>query len=339
MDGTVDVAYSFDDNYAKYAGVSILSLLVNNIDIESINIYIIGDGLSEGNIKNIKKIADDYSRKIEFIDIDMILPIMNVIPSFGKSAYGRLYLASFLNIEKILYFDSDTIVLGSIKGLLNLSMTRMLVAGVQDTVNPFYLRQIGLRNADQYINSGGVLILNLALWREMGVEKKCTDFIEKHDGNPPHNDQGTINNICKGFVKILHPKYNLMNPMFMYSTKQALELFKMDLYYSQERINEALERPVVVHFTSEFFNRPWFKSCTHPMKEKYLEYLHLSPWTSELSEKGLSRNCRIQNWIYSNLPFFVYKMMIRYIELKHLMIDLVEPKFMEASGKSKTLDS
>lgn len=321
MEEIINVAYSFDNNYAKYAGVSMLSLLDNNKKIEQLDIYIIGDELSADNIDKLSRIAVNFNRKITFIDINNILPKLGTIPSFGKSAYGRLFLSSYVNIDKILYFDSDTIVSGSIKELLNLNLDNYLVAGVQDTVNPYYLFQIGLNNSDQYINSGGVLILNLKLWKKMGIEQKCIEFIKKFNGNPPHNDQGTINNTCKGFIKIIHPKYNLMNPMFMFSSKQVYSLFKMKNYYSQEQLDEATRDPVVVHFTSEFFNRPWFKNCTHPMKEIYIDYLNRSPWSSELSEYRLSKNCRIQNWVYYNCPFFIYKLMIRFIELRHLITE------------------
>ncbi len=146
MDKVANIAYSFDDNYAKYAGVSLLSLLENNQNIEKIAVYIIGENLSLESVKKLQNIANDFKREITFIDIIDILPDLGAIPSFGKSAYGRLFLSSYLNIDKILYFDSDTIVTGSIKDLLNINMDTTLVAGVQDTVNPYYLSQIGLKH-------------------------------------------------------------------------------------------------------------------------------------------------------------------------------------------------
>ncbi|MCY2687793.1 glycosyltransferase family 8 protein [Salinimicrobium sp. TH3] len=316
----VNIAYSFDDNYAKYAGISLFSLLVNNQKIERLKIFIIGENISLENIEKLKEVAIKFNREITFIDIFDIIPKMDVIPSFGISAYGRLFLSNYLDIDKVYYFDSDTIINDSIHEIINIDLGEALVAGIQDSVNPYYLHEIGLETSEKYINSGGVLILNLALWRKMGIEQKCLDFLKKFNGNPPHNDQGTINNICKGYIKILHPKFNLMNPMLLFNAKQIKDLFKIQEYYSQIQLKEAVNNPVVIHFTTEFFDRPWFHNCTHPLKNIFLGYMKSSPWNLKLEKNKLSKNCRIQNWIYDNCPLKIYKLMIRYIEIKHRFI-------------------
>ena len=87
---------------------------------------------------------------------------------------------------------------------------------------------------------------------------------------------------------------------------------------TKDELEEAIKNPFVIHYTDEFFNRPWFKNCTHPLRHLYIKYLSLTPWKGcELQHKELTRNCKIQNWVYSNCPFFVYKLMIRFIEFKH----------------------
>lgn len=320
MKDIAHVVYSFDNSYSEYAGISMFSLLSNNVEIKQINIYIIGESLSITNMENIRNIAISFGREVLFLDIDDVLPVMDFMPSFGKSAYGRLFLSNFIEADKVFYFDSDTIVNGSISELLELKMDDYLVAGVQDTVNPHYLFNIGLDVRHEYINSGGVIVLNLKLWKALGIESKCKKFINDHYGKPPHNDQGTLNRICKGKIKIIDPRYNVMNPMFMFSSARLKDLFKMKSYYSQKRLDEAISNPVVIHYTVEFFNRPWFKSCTHPLKSEYLKYKSLSPWRNELREGELSKNCKIQNWVYYNCPGFIYKLMIRYIEFKHRLL-------------------
>ena len=144
----------------------------------------------------------------------------------------------------------------------------------------------------------------------MGIVKKCIDFIYKFNGNPPHNDQGTINAVCAGYIEILPACYNVMPPMFNFTAKQIQNLFKMKMYYTQSELDEAISNPIVVHYTDEFFNRPWFSNCTHPLKQLYLDFKNKSPWkVVPLKYKELSKNCKIQNW--------VYKLMIRFIEYKH----------------------
>ena len=62
------VLYEFSDLYAPYAGVSILSLLENNMDIDTIEIYVLDDGIGKVNKEKIRIIIEEYNRKIIFIE-------------------------------------------------------------------------------------------------------------------------------------------------------------------------------------------------------------------------------------------------------------------------------
>lgn len=314
----LNVAYSFDDGYAQHAGISILSLLENNQEIEHIVFYIITNALSNENRNHIENIIKQYHRELHYIDLDELTSSLKISTNFNRSAYGRIFLADVVQDDYILYVDSDTIINSSLKNLFDIDMSNKLVAGVQDTVNSYYVINIGLNNNHRYINDGGIIVLNLDLWRKMGIVKKCIDFIYKFNGNPPHNDQGTINHVCAGYIEILPASYNVMPPMFNFTSKQILSLFKMKQYYTQSELDKAISTPIVIHYTDEFFNRPWFSNCTHPLKNLYLSYKAKSPWKDvPLKYKELSKNCKIQNWVYANCPFWVYKLMIRFIEYKH----------------------
>lgn len=315
---TLNVAYSFDDRYAQHAAVSILSLLENNKGFGHIIIHIITNSLDKKNTLRIEEIASRYNREIRYHELDVITQRMEIRTSFNRSSYGRIFLDSLTDIDKMVYVDSDTVINGSLEELVTLDMNNTLVAGVQDTVNPYYVLNIGLDNSHRYINAGGIIVLNLKLWREMGVTNKCIDFINSFNGNPPHNDQGTINAVCAGHIKILPANYNVMPPLFKFTSKQIISLFKMKQYYPQNEMENAVNYPIVIHYTDEFFNRPWFKNCTHPLKGLYQHYLSMTPWKDcEPQFKKLTRNCKIQNWVNKNCPFFIYKLMIRVIEFKH----------------------
>ena len=317
----LNIAYSFDDGYAQHAAVSMLSLFENNKDIDEIIVYVITNSLSEDNVLKIEQIAKQYERTIRYIDLHKLTERLKIETNFNRSAYGRIFLDTLTDVDRIVYVDSDTVINGSLKELMELDLKDTLVAGVQDTVNPYYILNIGLDYNSRYINDGGVIVINLELWREKNITEKCIDFVYKFNGCPPHNDQGTINAVCNGFIKILPANYNVMPPMFCFTQKQLCSLFKMREYYTQQEIDEAVKKPIVIHYTDEFFNRPWFSNCTHPLKELYLEYLSKTQWRGcALPFKNITRNCKIQNWVYKNCPFFIYKLMIRFIEFKHTII-------------------
>lgn len=314
----LNCAYSFTDNYSQHAGLSMLSLFENNQDADEINVYIIDSNIGTENKSKLENLAAKYKRRIIYLDLTKLSAKMDIDTTFNRSAYGRIFLPQLKEVDLMLYFDSDTIVAGNLSKLLDLDMSDTLVAGVQDTVNSYFVHKTGLKNSDRYINSGGVLVLNLKLWRELGIENRCIDYIKSENGNPPFDDQGTINNVCKDKIKILPPEYNVMNPMFMFPVKKIKSLFKMETYYTQEEIDNAIAHPKVIHYTGELYNRPWFKNCTHPLKQVYQNYLSRSPWKDNEPEyKEMTKNCRIQKRVYENAPFWVYKAMIRFIEYRH----------------------
>lgn len=314
----LNCAYSFMDNYAQHAGLSILSLFDNNKEADEINVYILDNQISEINRNRLESLASEYGRKVIFVSLEKISEKMDVNTHFCRSTYGKLFLAQIKDVDLMLTFDCDTIVTGSLLPLLDIDMTDTLFAGVQDTVNPYFVHRIGLTDNDRYLNCGGVILLNLKLWRAMGTEQQCIDYVMEFDGNPPFVDQGTINHVCKDKKKVLPPEYNLINPMFMFSVDKIKRLFKMKTYYTQEEIERAKVAPKVIHYTGELYNRPWFSNCDHPLKHIYLDYLEKSPWKdNQPTYKQMSMNCRIQKWIYNNCPFFVYELMVRFIYIRH----------------------
>lgn len=318
------VVYSFDDNYALQAGVSILSLLEHHKELEELVIYVINDHISEINKRKINDMAAGYGRAVEYFDLELLTQDLKYTTDFSRSAYARLFLADVLAFDSVIYIDSDTIINGSLQELQTWDMTGILVAGVADTVNPYYKLLIGLSYEDKYICSGGVILLNLKLWRERNITQKCIDFIGRYNGNPPHNDQGAINYVCRGHIGILPARYNVMSPMFAFPVRRLKRIFLLKEYYSQEEITAAIYAPTVIHYTDEFYNRPWFSNCTHPLKQIWRDYFSRSTWTErELPVKKISKNCRIQNFIYRYFPFYIYLLMVRFIELQHKLYSLI----------------
>ena len=63
----MNILYQFDEAYSPYAGVSLTSLFLNHTDSPEINIYVLGESLSECSISRFKLLAKQYGRKITFL--------------------------------------------------------------------------------------------------------------------------------------------------------------------------------------------------------------------------------------------------------------------------------
>ena len=303
------VAYSTDDNYAQHVGVSMFSLFENNKEFEEITVYIIENSISINNKEKLQSVCKRYGRQIVFVDFSKFSNSLklNIGNSISISSYARLFLASMLpeEVGKAIYLDCDSIVYSSIKGLWDTDITDYYIAGVSDTVSDETKFQVGVDIEYPYINAGMILI-NIKKWRDENIEGKLIEFIESHNGRVFHHDQGTINGVLHKRCFIVHPKYNVMTIFFTMSREQIINYYGLKSYYSETELKEAIEKPVFVHYTPAFVNRPWVKGCKHPLTSEYIKYLKMTPWMDmgPIDDTRRFRE-RLISFLYNYTPFRV----------------------------------
>lgn len=303
----MNVVYSSDDNYSQHVGVSMLSLFENNKEFEKITVYVIDNLISDSNKKKLEQICRRYCRSLKFIkfDEDSYRQKMKTDTSFSLSAYARLFLSSMLQeeIKKIIYLDCDSVVNSSLDELWSVDISGCLVAGVLDTVSMTTKTRVNMDVENPYINSG-MLVINLEKWREVDIERRFLDFIAEHNGHVFHHDQGVINGVLHDDLYILHPKFNAMTVFFTMRFDELLQYYGLSDYYSREELTEATQKPVFIHFTPAFVNRPWIQGCKHPLMKIYRDYREMSPWKGTELEKDNRRAIeKGVAFLYNHLPF------------------------------------
>lgn len=311
----LNVMYSTDENYAQHAIASIISLLERNTDFNDIYIYLVENKLCEETKNYIKNIVNEFRRKVIFISIEEVCRNFKKNDDFPISAYARLFISHIDNIDKILYLDCDTIINGTLLDLWNVDIEDYLVAGVQDNPAMYMSAIVGMGRQDRYINSG-VLLINLKKWRNDNIEQIFIDFINKYNGSVPHHDQGVINGVCKGKILVLNPKYNMMPEMIYFGKEKIMKLYNIKNYYEEKEIFYAIENPVIIHYISKFYNRPWNETCTHPHKRLYKDYLEKYNWNYTITKQELDKGTLIRRYIFNKYPFSIYKTFEKILNIK-----------------------
>lgn len=306
---TMNVLYSSDNNYAQHMGVSIWSLLENNSEFNTINIYIIENEISIQNKNRLNQIEKEFvNAKIHYIPFSQYNHLLNLnMPWYiSISAYARLFVDSALpnTVHRVLYLDCDTLVCGSLYELWNYDLHKNIVGAVQDTVGDNSKRQLGLNVTQKYFNSG-MLLLDLDMWRQLKMEQKCINFINQYQGNVHHHDQGVLNSLLYDKVEIVPMKFNVITIHYFFNIKKIRKFYKEHAeFYTDKEIDEAKNKPVILHFTPSLTSRPWVKGCKHPLRNKYWDNLEKTPW------KGARIQCdttkwyiRLVEWRYRCIPF------------------------------------
>lgn len=284
------VIYHSSDAFAKVTGVSMLSLFENNQSLEEIEVLYIHKGLTEQNREKLKMIANQYGRKITFLDMPDWKQLKNLNLRSSKSAwlgygYNRLFLTDIVpeHIDRVIYLDSDTLIEDSLEELWNINFEDCYLAGVDDCLSSSYRNLVDLRAEGVYCNSG-VLLINLKKWREENMGTKFAEILRQNNGYFLFNEQSVLNSVFEEKIKILPQQYNVNSLIYLFSYDELMKLRRpYHFSYTPEECETAREHPIITHFTGNFYvlRRPWIENSDHPHKDAFLKYYRLTPWSDE----------------------------------------------------------
>lgn len=281
----MNVFYFTSDAFAGVAATSMLSLMENNRNADSITFYVIDDGISTEKKDMLTRMVMGYGREVQFIHAPDPSELFD-FPFESRYQMGHSYVRMAIgtllpaHVDKVLALDSDTLITGDISELWEMNMGDHILGGVVDCMNlKAYRKQFGLTGDEFYCNAG-VFMVNLKKWREQKIEDEIKQVIAKKNGNVFFFEQTLMNYSCRGRILKLHPKYNTYTLFYAFQFKNLLTWRKPTIFYSQKEADEARQAPAIIHFTRNFYmqSRPWVKGCDHPLTQEYLRYKQLTPW-------------------------------------------------------------
>lgn len=292
----MNVVYHSSDQFAPVLGVSIASLLENNRSADSIDIYVIEHAISPENKARLTNLAKGFQRTLHFIpmhDINKVenLNLKRINNNWIFDSFCRLFLDHLLppNIDRVLYLDSDVLVVGDLLELWNHDMNGKCISAVKDCIGKKYFDLFELSSDDAYCNSG-VILIDLNLWRQKLYDKKITDYVQAQNGYVFFMEQTVMNVVFKGDIEVLPPRYNVTTQIMTMDYSELNTLRRPTNWYSQEEIAESLKNPAIIHMTSFWLvkSRAWYNKSDHPAHDEYLKYMKLTEWKDEkiLDEAG-----------------------------------------------------
>ena len=248
-----------DENYAYVSLVSMFSLLYNNDKNNTFVILHISctPNFNKLYAKIFTSLVKNFPKNVEIILYNMgNLMINRDNPRFSQSTYYKLLPSVFIDSDRILYLDCDTIILSDLNEMYNLNFNDNYILGALDYLvnNVDYL---GIKS-NIYINSG-VILLNLKKIRE---DKKVNEFLNLTDSDTflKNNEQTVVNYVLYPKIGILPSKYVIFN----FEDKLDIILYNNYLRtkLSIEELEEALRNPRIVHMVI-CSPKPWFVKTTY----------------------------------------------------------------------------
>ncbi|MDR1952458.1 MAG: glycosyltransferase family 8 protein [Elusimicrobiota bacterium] len=250
----INVAFGFNDAYAKFCGVTVASILANHkilSPVDKLNFFFLGNISKENKEKmfELKKIQDC---QMSFINMDDNLFKDLPMGTWDYSTCYRLLIPEVLPAgeKKVIYLDCDIILNRDIKEFWDINIDGYYLSALYGKLSPY-------DDNEMYFNAG-VMLLNLQTLRDFNYKDKWRDFA-KHNVNPDRfmfPDQDILNGIIKDKILPLDSKFNMLMSHFSDFKGQ-------------------IEDIVVIHLGGF---KPWQPTCKHPLKEMYFIYAAMVPW-------------------------------------------------------------
>ena len=132
----IPVFFAVDDGYCPFLAVAIQSLIDNSSGENTYSVKILNTDISDENKRRIAGYGRD-NVDIEFVDLNYyIKKIKDKLYTrdyYSKTTYFRLFIPNlYPQYDKILYLDSDVVILDDIANLYNMDLGDDLVAAAPD---------------------------------------------------------------------------------------------------------------------------------------------------------------------------------------------------------------
>ena len=277
----MDIVICINKQYLMPAGVMLCSLFENNKE-EKINIHIL---LGEGGdqcLKPLQEMTERYHQTIQFYDMkdvqteDFPVGLYFQEPFITKEAYFRLFVMDVLpqTLEKVLYFDVDMVICGSIRELWDTDISDVAVGAVPDCFHQdiHETNRIGYEVGLGIFNSG-VLLINLNYWRKHNVMKEFVAYAREAKDHLKYHDQDVLNYVFRHCKKELPIRFNLQTIHMYY------DCFRYLHFRLIKEVEEAFRHPVIIHYTGP--EKPWYRNAYHPLKSYFEKYRQLTPWKND----------------------------------------------------------
>ncbi len=283
----MDVVFASNDNYARHLAVAMYSLMDHNQVAERIRIFILSVDISRENQEKLSAVVRRFTREIIFIPMGNLkekFPYDIETGGFDISTMSRLFIGTMLpeDVERVLYLDCDTVVLGSLKKLWNLDLHGKIMGAVlEPTIYNSLKPALGLRENDPYFNAG-VLLIDLKNWRKKHIEAQILSFYQKLGGQTFGCDQDLLNGTLKGKIRVLSPRYNFFTNYRYFRYNALAKHSPSYAVVPKKAFIQAKKHPLILHFAGD--ERPWKAGNLNHYRKAYEQYLAMTPWQGTKKE-------------------------------------------------------
>jgi lipopolysaccharide biosynthesis glycosyltransferase len=292
-----------DENYVCGAAAAVRSAIASLEPQRPLTVYVLDGGIAERSKAGFLRSWN--SRPLDVKWLQPNLAAFRDLPAAegaSPAVYLRLLMAELLpdHVNKAIYLDADTIVVRDLTGLWSVPLEGTYCAAVQDSLVPVMdpaeafdhplhcmtladthqcpipnYRDLGLRPADAYFNSG-VMLVDVARWRAEQVARRAMECLRANASHARFWDQYALNVLFAGQWKMLDPRWNQNSHVFQLPSWELS-------HYSESELARVKRDPWIVHFN--YRPKPWDVDCDHPFRTLFCKHLEGTLWDGDAAAR------------------------------------------------------
>jgi lipopolysaccharide biosynthesis glycosyltransferase len=267
---TVDIALGFDRTYAPHGAATIRSV-VRHSPGAGLRFIILHAGIDAETRARVEAVAPDAAFFWAETRLEDLPEFTSHLKYLNAATLLRLGLERLApaDCRRVVYLDSDTIVLDDVRELWNADLKGAPIGAVPDLYidGKQFAETWSLPGADQaaYFNSG-VLLIDLDRIRSEGLFEATAEFIARNGAKLPYGDQDALNAVFWRRWQPLDAAWNVQRPMTGPEMAAA---------------GWGRAGPSIIHYITK--DKPWTRNVWHHWAWLYWDNLRQTSFAREVS--------------------------------------------------------
>lgn len=290
----IPIFFAIDDGYIPFLAVAIKSLIENASKEYEYIIKVLHTNVKEKNVRKIKKFETE-NVNIEFVNLSYyIKKVQDKLYTrdyYTNTTYFRMFLPElYPQYDKVLYLDSDIVVLGDISQLYNTEIGTNLVAAAPDDIiqynkvfQEYAEKVVGVVKYQNYFNAG-ILLMNLDQLRKFNFQDKFLYLLGTVKFSVAQ-DQDYLNRLCKGRVTLINSQWDVMPVVNRKINKEDIKIIHYNFAYKPWRFEDVQYK----EYFWEYARKTEFLDEIQKIKDSYTEEERFQDREAEKALKELAQ--------------------------------------------------
>ncbi len=302
----IPVVFASGDNYVPVMTTAIYSMIKNaNSDFRYDVVVLHKNVTAENQNAMIKFFSKFDNMSLRFFNVENIVEDFALVASsghIGTETYYRFLIQEVLpEYDKVVYLDSDLVVMGDISELYEIDLGDKLLGAVRDIdfLGNLNLKDnnrikynrdvLHLSNPYDYFQAGVLLLNTCALRKKHTIEEwlKLTD-----NDDLLYDDQDILNMECEGNVEFIPMKWNVVHncegrveKVLVHAPAELLDAY----FGSRNKAN-------IIHYAG--FHKPWIYPNVD-LEEIFWGYALDTPFFQKLVDIRAKEQVDYKGWLIS----------------------------------------